>query len=80
MEDRDLHKQIAEEHCAVNPQYLRRFNGSDTFSAYAVRYQTRYFISENLRFSGVNGAVSDTGIAFYPAVGRLARCLAVNFL
>lgn len=50
MEDRDLHKQIAEEHCAVNPQYLRRFNGSDTFSAYAVRYQTRYFISENLRF------------------------------
>lgn len=28
MEDRDLHKQIAEEHCAVNPQYLRRFKAS----------------------------------------------------
>ena len=28
MEDRDLHKQISEEHCAVNPQYLRRFKAS----------------------------------------------------
>ena len=80
MEDRDLHKQIAKEHCAVNPQYLRRFNGSDNLFGICREVSDPVFYIGKSAVSGVNGAVSDTGIAFYPAVGRLARCLAVNFL